>query len=94
MSLLSFVILLIIAAVAGSIGQAIAGYSIGGCITAVIIGFVGAYIGQWLAGLLNLPPIFVVQVGGNAFPIVWAIIGSALLSAALGLIFRYRRPLL
>jgi hypothetical protein len=31
MSLVGFIILLVIAAIAGSIGQALAGYSLGGC---------------------------------------------------------------
>ena len=94
MTLLGFVLLLVIAALAGAIGQALAGYSIGGCIASVVIGFVGAYIGLWLAQQLHLPPFIVLQIDGNNFPLVWAIIGSALLSAGLGLIFKYRRPLL
>ena len=94
MSLLGLVILLVIAAVAGSIGQAISGYSIGGCIVSIILGFVGAYVGLWLAQQLNLPTFIVVNVGGDNFPLVWAIVGSALLSLALGLVFRSRRPLL
>jgi uncharacterized membrane protein YeaQ/YmgE (transglycosylase-associated protein family) len=93
MTLLGFLLLLLIAAIAGSLGQAIAGYSLGGCIASVIIGFVGAYIGVWLAQQLSLPAFFVLQVDGRDFPLVWAIIGSALLSAGLGLIFRYRRVL-
>ena len=93
MTLLGFVILLAIAAVAGAIGQTLAGYSIGGCIASIVIGFLGAYIGMWLAQQFNLPAFFVLQVDGRDFPIIWAIIGSALLSAGLGLIFRYRRAL-
>ncbi len=91
MTLLGFALLLVIAAVAGAIGQALAGYSVGGCITSIILGFVGAYIGIWLAQQLDLPTFFIVQVEGHNFPLVWAIIGSALLTAALGLITRSRR---
>ncbi len=88
MSVLDFVILLIIAAVCGAIGQALAGYSVGGCISSILVGFVGAFVGTWIAGRLGLPEIFAVNVGGRAFPIVWSIIGSALFVALLALLTR------
>ncbi len=90
MSILGFVILLIVAAIAGSLGQAIAGYSLGGCLVSILVGFIGAYLGLWLAGLLGLPEIFVLNIDGKPFPVVWAIIGSALFTAALGLLLRQR----
>lgn len=86
MSLLSFLLLLVIAAVCGSIGQAFAGYDSTGCLVSTALGFIGAYLGMWLAGALQLPTFFVVDVGGVSFPIVWSIVGSALLVAVLGLI--------
>ncbi len=88
MSVLDFVILLIIAAVCGAIGEALAGYSVGGCISSILVGFVGAIIGTWLARSLGLPEIFAVNVGGRAFPIVWSVIGSALFVALLALLTR------
>ena len=48
-------ILLAVAAVCGFLGQALAGYSRGGLIVAIVLGFVGALIGMWLARQLNLP---------------------------------------
>jgi uncharacterized membrane protein YeaQ/YmgE (transglycosylase-associated protein family) len=90
MTVVDFVILLIIAAICGAVGQALAGYSVGGCITSILVGFVGAVLGTWIAGLLGLPEIFAVNVGGRAFPIVWSVIGSALFVAVLSLITRGR----
>lgn len=90
MSLLGFVILLAIAAVAGSLGQALAGYNLGGCLVSIVIGFVGAYIGMWLANQFGLPQWFTVNVDGQPFPVVWAIIGSALLALIFGLLTRRR----
>ena len=90
MTVVDFVILLIIAAICGAVGQALAGYSVGGCITSILVGFVGAVLGSWIAGLLGLPEIFAVNVGGRAFPIVWSVIGSALFVAVLSLITRGR----
>ncbi len=90
MSLLGFIILLIIAAVCGSIGQALAGYSRGGCLVSLVLGFIGAYLGLWLAEQFGLPEIFVVNIEGRPFPIVWSIIGASLLAALFGLISRRR----
>lgn len=90
MTLLDFGILLLIAAVCGAVGQALAGYSVGGCITSILVGFVGAVIGSWIAGALGLPEFFAVNVGGRSFPIVWSVLGSALFVAVLALLTRGR----
>jgi uncharacterized membrane protein YeaQ/YmgE (transglycosylase-associated protein family) len=90
MSLLEFVFLLLIAGIAGSIGQAIAGYSIGGCLTSIAVGFIGALIGAWLARQFGLPEPFPVAVDGNTFPVLWSIIGSALFVAVIAFISRSR----
>ena len=90
MTLASLLVLLLIAAVCGALGQAIAGYSLGGCLVSVGVGFVGAIVGMWLAGALGLPEFFVVDVGGHPFPIVWSILGSALFTLVIGLLTRRR----
>ena len=91
MTLTGFLLLLLVAAFAGSLGQAIAGYSLGGCAASIVVGFVGAYIGMWVANQFGLNPIFSVSIQGETFPVVWSVIGSALLSAILGLLLRRRR---
>lgn len=94
MSLLGFIIFLAIAAVTGAIGQALVGYSVGGCLASILIGFVGAYLGAWLAGQLGLPEFFTVMVDGEPFPVVWSIVGSAILALFFSLLGgrrRYRR---
>jgi uncharacterized membrane protein YeaQ/YmgE (transglycosylase-associated protein family) len=96
MSILGFIVLVFVAALAGSLGQAIAGYSRGGCLASIVVGFIGAYLGWWLAGLLKLPPVFVLDIDGQPFPVLWAIIGSALFAGVLGVLSRvggrYYRP--
>ncbi|MGF1493812.1 MAG: GlsB/YeaQ/YmgE family stress response membrane protein [Microcoleaceae cyanobacterium] len=88
MSLLEFLVLLIIAALCGSAGQSLVGYSPGGCLASIVVGLIGAYVGLWIARELALPVIFTLDIGGNAFPIVWSIIGAAVFAAILGLISR------
>ena len=90
MTIVDFVVLLLIAAVCGAVGQALAGYSVGGCITSTLVGFVGAVIGTWISGQLGLPEVFAINVGGRSFPIVWSVIGSALFVAGLALLTRGR----
>jgi uncharacterized membrane protein YeaQ/YmgE (transglycosylase-associated protein family) len=86
MTLTELLILLVIAAICGSVGQALAGYDLGGCLVSIVVGFIGAYIGLWLAGKLGLPEIFTIRVGGKTFPVIWAVVGSALFTFLMALI--------
>lgn len=88
MSILSFILLLVVAGVCGAIGQAIAGWSRGGCLASIALGFIGALFGMWLAGALGLGEMFAVNIGGQSFPIIWSIIGSALFVAVISLFTR------
>jgi len=86
MTILGFFVLLLIAAICGGLGQSLAGYSLGGCLISIIVGFIGAYIGLWLAGKMGLPRLFEITIDGKAFPVLWAIIGSALFTLLMALL--------
>ncbi len=90
MTLIDLLVLLLVAGVCGALGQAITGYSRGGCLVSIALGFIGALIGIWLARALNLPELFTIRIGGTNFPIVWSIIGAALFVAVISLISRRR----
>jgi uncharacterized membrane protein YeaQ/YmgE (transglycosylase-associated protein family) len=90
MTLVSLLILLVVAGVCGAIGQAIAGRSRGGFITSIALGFIGALLGAWIAGAAKLPELYVLNAGGEHFPIVWSIIGAAIFVAAISLFSRGR----
>jgi uncharacterized membrane protein YeaQ/YmgE (transglycosylase-associated protein family) len=90
MTLIDFLLLLVVAGICGSLGQALTGYSHGGCLVSIAVGFVGALLGTWLARQLGLPPMFMVNIGGTTFPIIWSIIGGALFVALISLISRSR----
>jgi len=81
-TLIDFLILLLIAGICGAIGQAITGYSHGGCLVAIAVGFIGALLGGFLSRKLGLPELIVVR----GFPVIWSIIGGALFVAAISLI--------
>ena len=88
--LMQLVVLLVIAGLCGALGQAIVGYSRGGCLASIALGFIGALFGAWIARALNLPELFSVQIGDVAFPIIWSIIGAALFVAFIAMLTRPR----
>jgi uncharacterized membrane protein YeaQ/YmgE (transglycosylase-associated protein family) len=90
MTLIDLLVLLLIAGICGSLGQAITGYSRGGCLVSIALGFVGAVLGMWLSKQLGLPELFAIQIGTTKFPIIWSIIGSALFVAVIALLTRSR----
>ena len=91
MTLLEFLILLVIAAICGALGQALAGYTLGGMVITTVVGFIGAFLGTWIARTLGLPELLMINIGGQPFPIVWAIVGSALFAAIVSLLTRRPR---
>ena len=90
MTVVDFLVLLLVAGVVGALGQAVAGYSMGGCLASIVVGFIGALLGMWLARGMGLPELLAVDVGGTTFPIVWSVIGSALFVLLIGLLSRRR----
>ena len=90
MSLLGLLVLVVIAAVCGAIGQALVGYSVGGCLISSVVGLVGAFLGNWLAGQLGLPALLAINIDGQPFPIIWSIVGSVILVAIAALFTRRR----
>jgi uncharacterized membrane protein YeaQ/YmgE (transglycosylase-associated protein family) len=90
MTWVDVVILLLVAGLCGALGQAISGFSRGGCLVSIALGFIGAIIGMWLARALQLPELYMLEIGTTRFPIVWSIIGATLFVAVIGLITRRR----
>lgn len=90
LSLTELLLLLLIAAVCGAIGKAIAGSARGGLVMSIVLGFIGALLGPWLAAKLKLPEPLMINIGGHPFPVLWSIIGAALFVALIHLISRRR----
>src|ERR1700739_2691680 len=89
MTLLDFLVLLLIAGICGAVGQASVGFSRGGILVSIALGFIGALLGMFLARNLNLPEPLAIDIGGAvAFPVVWSIVGAALFVAIISLLTR------
>ena len=88
MTLIGFLVLLLIAAICGAVGQSLAGYDLGGCLVSIVVGFIGAYIGLWLSGKFGMPELFQINIEGKPFPVLWAVIGSTVFTLIMALIRR------
>jgi len=88
MTIVGFLVLLLIAAICGGIGQAIAGYDLGGCLVSIVVGFIGAYIGLWMAAKMGWPPLFEISIEGKPFPVIWAVIGATVFTLIMALLRR------
>jgi uncharacterized membrane protein YeaQ/YmgE (transglycosylase-associated protein family) len=91
LTLPGLIVLVMIAAICGAVGRALAGGAHGGLIVSTAIGFIGALLGPWVAHQLHLSEPFVLRVSGYSFPIMWSIIGSALFVALLHMLSGRRR---
>jgi uncharacterized membrane protein YeaQ/YmgE (transglycosylase-associated protein family) len=86
----ALLVLIVIAAVCGAVGRAIAGDIRGGFIVSTVVGFIGALFGPWIARQFKLSEPFMLSIGGQSFPILWSIIGAAVFVAIIHLISRRR----
>lgn len=91
MSLFGLLFLLLIASISGALGARIAGRRGMGCLTSIVLGFIGALIGTFIARRLDLPLFPWIRFGDNPFPVLWAVLGAALFVALLNLITRSGR---
>ncbi|MDQ1351646.1 MAG: hypothetical protein QG657_1951 [Acidobacteriota bacterium] len=80
--MIKILILVLIAFACGSIGASLAGSSKKGCLTSIVLGFIGAWIGGWLSGKLQIGDLLYVK----GIPVLWSIVGSALFVAVINLI--------
>lgn len=86
LTLPGLVVLIVIAAICGAVGKALAGGGQGGLVASIALGFIGALLGPWVARQLGLSEPFVLNAGGQSFPIVWSIVGAALFVGLLHLL--------
>jgi uncharacterized membrane protein YeaQ/YmgE (transglycosylase-associated protein family) len=79
MTPIDFVIYLLVAGICGTLARALGGGTQGGFILSIVLGFVGAFVGTWMARALHWPNFWVIAIEGHSFPIVWSIVGGMVL---------------
>jgi uncharacterized membrane protein YeaQ/YmgE (transglycosylase-associated protein family) len=82
---------LVVGSVCGSLGAGLAGYSHRGCLTSIVLGFLGAWGGRWIEDQLHLPAVWIFHLRGESFPAVWPAVGAAVF-AAITSVFTARKP--
>lgn len=92
MTIWEFLLLLLVAGICGCLAQSLTGYSHGGCAVSIVLGFIGALLGTWLARVAGMNDFLTITIGDQSFPIVWSIIGAALFAAVLSLFTRPPPP--
>lgn len=91
MQLADFVMMGLVAIVCGTIAQITSPYSRGGWLVHLGIAFAGAVAGVVVSRYLNAPAIYDVKYRTTDFPIIYSIVGSALLLAMLGFLVKPQR---
>jgi uncharacterized membrane protein YeaQ/YmgE (transglycosylase-associated protein family) len=91
LTLPGLLVFILIAAICGAVGKALAGGAQGGLVASIALGFIGALLGPWIAHQLKLSEPLVLHVSGESFPIVWSIVGAAIFVAFLHLMSGRRR---
>jgi uncharacterized membrane protein YeaQ/YmgE (transglycosylase-associated protein family) len=84
MSLIDLLLIILVAIVCGIIAQLTSGYSRGGWIVNLGVGFLGALVGVIVARSFTVPVIYDFKYGAVDFPIIYSIIGSVFFLAAIG----------
>jgi uncharacterized membrane protein YeaQ/YmgE (transglycosylase-associated protein family) len=91
MNATDFILAALVAIVCGTLAQITSGYSRGGWIVNLGLGFLGALAGVVLAQSFDAPEIYNLSVHGVHFPIIYSIIGSVLFVAVVRLLVKSRR---
>ena len=91
MTLIEFAIIAVIAALCGFIGQFVTGYSRGGCPVSIAAGFIGAWLGPWVAAYFGQPELFILPIPDQDVPIIWSAAGGLGLVVLVNLVTRKRK---
>ncbi len=82
MTLFGLLFLLAVAGLCGSLGSALAGYSHMGCLSCIVLGFIGAWLWpRWFAepsSTHHRRSMAALHLRGESFPVVWSVIGATM----------------
>ena len=76
------------AIVCGTLAQLTSGYSKGGWIVNLVVGFLGALAGVLVSRSLNAPVIYDLAIRNTRFPVIYSVVGAVIFLAGIGLFIR------
>ncbi len=88
MNSIDFLLTGLVAIICGTVAQFSSGYSRGGWIVNLGLGYLGALAGVIISRTLNAPLIYNLNVQSTKYPVIYAIIGSVFFVAAIGFILK------
>lgn len=86
MTLEEAAVLVLVAAACGFLAQTIVGFTRGGWLISVVVGFIGAWVGGWLSAELRFPQVLTVRIGEQDFPIFWTVVGAMAVAMVVGIL--------
>ena len=86
MSLTGLLVLLLLAGFCGVVAEGLVGFSPGGCLVAMGVGLIGAFVGSWVANRFGFPQVLVLDLEGGSLDVIWTILGSMIFLIPVGLI--------
>ncbi len=91
MNWIDLLLTLAVAVVLGTFAQLTSTFARGGWFVHLGVGFLGALAGVMVSRSLPVPEVYVLKIKTFSYPIIWAIIGSALFLAAIGFFVKPKR---
>jgi uncharacterized membrane protein YeaQ/YmgE (transglycosylase-associated protein family) len=88
---IDLVLISVVALITGIVGQLTSKYVKGGWIVNFGSAFMGAFVGVHLARAFDLLAVFSIRYEKIDFPLIWALIGSVLFVALVGMFLRSGR---
>lgn len=79
---------LLLSLICGTIAQLTSGYSRGGWLVNIGLGFLGGLAGVIVSRTFNAPLVYNLNIRGTNYPVIYAIIGCVFFLATIGLMIK------
>jgi uncharacterized membrane protein YeaQ/YmgE (transglycosylase-associated protein family) len=88
MNSIDLMLIVLVSVIFGSIGQLTSGYSKGGWIVNLALGFLGALAGVVVSRTLKAPVIYDLKINNVTFPLMYSVIGAVFFVAGISFLVK------
>lgn len=88
MSIIDYFLIFVIVGVCGIIAQAVFNFRKSGFALSVLLGTIGAFLGVIIARMLEIPELLTIQIGYEAIPVFWSVMGSGIFAILLNIVIK------